>query len=78
MSWATPTGCLLQNDPEVTIVPGSADLWQRGVALFAARPDRDWSLTDCIFFVVMNERGITDTLKADHHFDHAGFVTLFK
>ena len=66
----------LQKDPEVTIVPASADLWQRGVALFAARPDKDWSLTDCISFVVMQERGITDALTADHHFEQAGFVAL--
>ena len=68
----------LQKDPEVTIVPTSADLWQRGVALFAARPDKDWSLTDCISFVVMQDRGITDALAADHHFEQAGFVALLK
>jgi len=68
----------LQKDPEVTIVPASADLWQRGVALFASRPDKDWSLTDCISFVVMQERGIADGLTADHHFEQAGFVALLK
>jgi len=25
---------------------------------FSARPDKEWSLTDCISFVVMNERGM--------------------
>lgn len=68
----------LQNDPEVTIVPASSDLWQRGAALFAARPGKNWSLTDCISFVVMQERGITDALTADHHFEQAGFVALLK
>jgi len=68
----------LQNDPEVTIVPASADLWQRGVTLFAGRPDKDWSLTDCISFVVMQERGLTAALTADRHFEHAGFVALLR
>ena len=68
----------LENDPDVTIVPASADLWQRGVALFAARPDKDWSLTDCISFVVIQELGISDALTADHHFEQAGFVALLK
>ena len=68
----------LHNDPETTVVPASPDLWQRGVALFAARPDKDWSLTDCISFVVMQERGIMETLTADHHFEQAGFVPLLK
>jgi uncharacterized protein len=68
----------LQTDPDVTIVPASADLWQRGIALFAARPDKNWSLTDCISFVVMQERSITDALTADHHFEQAGFVALLR
>jgi hypothetical protein len=68
----------LENDPDVTIVPASADLWQRGIALFAARPDKDWSLTDCLSFVVMQERGIADALTTDHHFEQAGFVVLLK
>ena len=68
----------LQNDSEVTVLPTSADLWQRGVALFAARSDKDWSLTDCISFVVMQERNIIDALTADHHFEQAGFVALLK
>ncbi len=40
--------------------------------------DKDWSLTDCISFVVMHERGITEALTADHHFEQAGFVALLK
>jgi hypothetical protein len=38
-----------------------------------ARPDKEWSLTDCISFVAMNERNITDALTSDHHFEQAGF-----
>ena len=68
----------LQKDPEVVIVPASSDLWQRGIALFDARPDKDWSLTDCISFEVMQDWGITDALTADHHFEQAGFVALLK
>jgi len=68
----------LQNDPAATTVLASADLWTREVALFAERTDKDWSLTDCISFVVMHERGITEALTADHHFEQAGFVALLK
>ena len=68
----------LQNDPEITVLPASADLWKRGIALFAARPDKDWSLTDCISVVVMQERNINDALTADHHFEQAGFVAQLK
>ena len=69
---------LLQADPQVTIVPADQSLLDRGLALYLFRPDKDWSLTDCISFVVMQDRGIREALTADHHFEQAGFVALFK
>jgi len=44
----------------------------------SARPDKEWSLTDCISSVAMNERNITDALTSDHHFEQAGFRILLK
>jgi uncharacterized protein len=63
---------------DIEIVPASADLFHQGYALFTDRPDKEWSLTDCISFVVMKERGITRALTADHHFEQAGFTALLK
>lgn len=60
------------------IVSATSDLFRRGTDFFSARPDKEWSLTDCISFVVMNERGITDDLTSDHHFEQAGFQILLK
>ncbi len=68
----------LQNDPHVDLVPASADLWRRGIEFFASRTDKDWSLTDCISFVVMHDRGLIEALTFDHHFEQAGFSTLLK
>ena len=53
-------------------------IYQDGYDLFAARPDKDWSLTDCISFVVMKDRGITEALTGAHHFEQAGFVALLR
>lgn len=53
-------------------------VYQAGFDLFAARPDKAWSLTDCISFGVMRERGLSDALTADHHFEQAGFRAVFK
>jgi predicted nucleic acid-binding protein len=68
----------LRADPTVTLVPASQDLFERGEALYADRPDKGWSLTDCISFVVMEDMKITDALTADHHFEQAGFQALLK
>jgi predicted nucleic acid-binding protein len=66
----------LMNDPRVTIVPASRDLFTKGRELFRDRADKDWSLTDCLSFVVMQDQGLQDALTADHHFEQAGFNVL--
>jgi uncharacterized protein len=66
----------LRADSSTSVIPASADLFDRGLALFAARPDKGWSLTDCISLVVMTDHGLTDALTADHHYEQAGFRAL--
>ena len=68
----------LRSAKDMEIVPASAGLFAKGFALFTARSDKDWSLTDCTSFAVMQERGLTQALTADHHFEQAGFVALLK
>ncbi|MDO8539844.1 MAG: hypothetical protein Q7S40_05335 [Opitutaceae bacterium] len=50
----------------------------RGAELFAARLDKDWSLTDCISFGVMRDHHIEEALTGDHHFTQAGFKRLMR
>lgn len=68
----------LRSDPTTMIVPAGEDLFRRGCDLFRRRPDKEWSLTDCMSFEVMNELGLTEALTADHHFEQAGFAVLMK
>ena len=64
------------DDPQTTIVEANHESFAHGVNLFAERPDKDWSLTDCISFVVMENNGIREALTADDHFEQAGNVAL--
>ena len=66
----------LRSDDRVEIVPPTAGLFAEGVALYAQRPDKNWSLTDCISFLVMEAHGLTEALTSDHHFAQAGFKVL--
>ncbi len=68
----------LRDDPEVTIVPPDERVFEAGIELYSRRPDKGWSLTDCISFVVMREQEITEALTGDHHFEQAGFMALLK
>ncbi len=58
------------------IVPATHALYVEGLALFAKRPDKEWSLTDCTSFVVMRRLGLREALTGDRHFRQAGFVPL--
>lgn len=61
---------------DVEIVPFSDALWSQGWTLFSQRPDKAWSLTDCISFEVMRQRGHIEALSADSHFTQAGLQAL--
>ena len=66
----------LRGNPNVTIVPPTLELFEQGIDFYARRPDKAWSLTDCISFLVMRRYGLTDALTGDHHFEQAGFRAI--
>jgi predicted nucleic acid-binding protein len=68
----------LKNSPYVEIVHVDQQLDDDAWRLLKNRQDKEWSLVDCVSFVVMQRRGITESLTTDHHFEQAGFVRLLK
>ena len=40
--------------------------------------DKEWGLTDCVGFAIMQERGISDAATTDEHFQQAGFRALMR
>jgi len=69
---------ILPEDPTVTIIPATHDLFREGLHFYYSRHDKHWPLTDCISFVVMEDEEIHDALTGDHHFEQAGFRALLK
>lgn len=65
-------------DADVQVIPLDVRLHEEGIRLYASRADKEWSLTDCISFVVMQREALTEALTGDHHFEQAGFVALLK
>ncbi len=68
----------LRADPDVECVWVDRKLFGRAFELYRARPDKDWSLTDCTSFVVMSDRKIESALTSDRHFEQAGFRALLR
>jgi predicted nucleic acid-binding protein len=68
----------LRSDSATNLVPCDSSWFQKGLDRFSLRLDKEWSLTDCISFVVMEEHGLTEALSEDHHFEQAGFIVLLR
>ena len=68
----------IEKDSRVEIIPTSEELYQRAFRLYKNRPDKEWGLTDCISFVTMQERNLTEALTSDAHFEQAGFRALLR
>jgi predicted nucleic acid-binding protein len=68
----------LHANPKAVVLQPDARLYNAGMRLYEERPDKDWSLTDCISFVAMGERNVPEALTTDHHFEQAGFAALLR
>lgn len=63
---------------EVEVVRLTPSLFEQAFSLYKTYQDKQWSLVDCVSFIVMRERGISEALTADQHFVQAGFQALLQ
>lgn len=66
----------ISRSPNIRVVRADLYLWDRAWNLYKKSRDKDWSLTDCLSFVVMRDEGIRQAFTTDRHFEQAGFVKL--
>jgi uncharacterized protein len=70
--------CLsMKCDRNIDIIAYTPELRNLGFALYGQRPDKGYSLTDCIFMTVMRQMNISEVLTGDNHFQQEGFTILF-
>ncbi|MCY7346132.1 MAG: PIN domain-containing protein [Pyrinomonadaceae bacterium] len=65
-----------EKSENIIVISMTNELYDKAFEIFRSRPDKEWGLVDCVSFVVMQERKITDALTADEHFTQAGFRAL--
>lgn len=68
----------LLSNPDIRIVPQSRSSFMEGLALYNSRPDKGYSLTDCISMETMRREGLSDVLTNDRHFEQEGFRAVFR
>jgi predicted nucleic acid-binding protein len=66
------------HDPTVRVLPQRHESFVAGFELYRARPDKGYSLVDCISMQTMRREGLTEVLTNDRHFEQEGFRTLFR
>ena len=66
----------IQASMRIDVVFVDESLWEAGWQLYEQHNDKEWSLTDCISMMIMNEHNTSEVLSTDHHFEQAGFVRL--
>lgn len=64
------------DDEDTTVIPQTRTGFLQALDLYAARPDKQYSLTDCLSMQVMRREGLTDVLTNDQHFTQEGFHIL--
>jgi predicted nucleic acid-binding protein len=65
------------SNPYIQVVEVTRARLLEGLALYKDRPDKEYSLTDCLSMQVMRQEGLTEALTNDHHFTQEGFHILF-
>ena len=66
----------LRHDPRTSIVRQTPELFDAGLELYRRRPDKGYSLTDCMSMVICGEQEVTQVLTHDQHFSQEGFKIL--
>jgi predicted nucleic acid-binding protein len=65
-------------NPEIETVWIDSALHHRGLEMLQAQLDKSYSLCDAVSFVLMRDRGISEALTTDQHFEQAGWQRLLK
>lgn len=63
-------------NPSVRVLAQNRGTFRKGFTLYKARPDKGYSLTDCISMTVMKARRISGVLTTDRHFEQERFILL--
>jgi len=67
---------VILDDPQVRVIPHTSDTFMNGLELYETRPDKSYSMVDCMSMYVMRERALRDVLTHDQHFEQEGFNVL--
>ena len=66
----------LRAEAGVEVIPHDRALFDAAIEFFLVRPDKAYSMTDCMSMVICRNEKIDEVLTADHDFEQEGFAIL--
>jgi len=66
------------SDPNIHVIPQTRDSFLAGLKRYRERPDKQYSLVDCVAMNAMDDEQLEEVLTHDKHFAQEGFVALFQ
>jgi uncharacterized protein len=68
----------LRHASQIAIIPQTTQIFAKALKRYEDVSDKNWSLTDCASFLIMEEERLTAALTHDRHFVQAGFQALLR
>ena len=69
----------IKQNHRIVIEPQTVEQFEEAFSRFRVTTgDKEWSITDCASFLVMERLGIWQALTGDHHFTQAGFFAMLR
>lgn len=68
----------IRKDSQLVVDEQSRESFDGALILYKARPDKGYSLVDCVSFLAMRLHGITEALTNDRHFEQEQFVAILR
>ena len=62
----------------VVVRENDTELFNAALNKYNQYSDKQWGLTDCSSFVIMEQENITEALTTDRDFEQAGFIALMR
>jgi predicted nucleic acid-binding protein len=67
---------VLRANRNIQIWPQTTEQFRNALGHFTQVKDKNWSITDCASFQIMDAANIQEALTSDRHFAQAGFSVL--
>ncbi len=68
----------LRQSKRVQLLAATTEDWREGYSLYQSRPDKAWSLVDCISIHLCQRQSIREVFTSDRNFIQAGYQILLK